>query len=140
MSDSRIRKYVKTRLPRQKRTISIFGAEGYIDGRVVKDQSNKLYRCWYCGFICNTDRDKLGDGEGFYITDDVDKPIVQNKGAGANEFPMSNLQWDVQISIDEPVTPHLAKLDSQGQPIEVMHNNTSMVTSGCPLCGCKSYK
>ena len=140
MSDSRVRKYDKRRLPRQKRTISIFGAEGYIDGRVAKDQTNIFFRCWNCGFICRTDRDQLGDGEGFYISDDVDKPIVQNKGAGANEFPMSNLQWDVQISIDVLTTPHLSKLDSQGQPMEVMHNNTSMVTSGCPLCGCRNYK
>ena len=140
MSDSRIRRYDKRRLPRQKRTIGIFGAEGYIDGRVAKDQSNKLYRCWYCGFICNTDRDRLGDGEGFYITDEIDRPTVLNRGASAYEFPMSNNGWDVTISLDVTTTPHLMKLDSQGSAMEGMHNNTTIVTSGCPLCGCKNYK
>ena len=72
MNESRYVRYDKRRLPRQKRTIPIFGAASYVDGRVVKDQSNVFYRCWNCGFPCRTDRDKLGDGEGFVVKDHAD--------------------------------------------------------------------
>lgn len=178
MSESRVRKYDRRRLPREKRAISIFGATAYIEGRVVKDQSNKFYRCWNCGFLCNTDRNKLGDGVGYHITDEVDSPAVLNKGAGDYEFPREvwreqtesltaddgttiltdplgfeifldtgfqqplppSSSWDVALSLERIDTPHLVKLDSQGDPVTVMHNHTTVVTSGCPMCGNKNYK
>jgi alpha-D-ribose 1-methylphosphonate 5-phosphate C-P lyase len=58
MNESRTKRYRPGRLPRQKRTLSIFGAASYVDGRVVKDQSDKIYRCWNCGFICNEQHQK----------------------------------------------------------------------------------
>lgn len=142
MSESRSRKYNKGRLPREKRTISIFGATSYIDGQVVKDQSGRFYKCWNCGFVCNTDRDKLGDGEGFYVTDVPDYPFVYNQGASSYEHPCdpNTARWDTTISVDTITTPHMMKLDSQGNPVTVIHNNISIITSGCPHCGCKNYR
>jgi hypothetical protein len=159
MTESRYIRYDKRRLPRQKRTIPIHGAVSYVDGRPVKDQSNVFFRCWNCGFICRTDRDKLGDGEGFVIEDQADvltgsqtvitggtaatnteQFSVLNMGASAYEFPQGNALQDVSCSLEDNKTIHLMQLDSEGNPFTVMHNFSTKVTSGCPFCGCRQYK
>ena len=138
MTDSRLIKYDKRRLPTQKRTISIFGAMSYIDGRSVKDQSGKLFRCWNCGFVCNTDRDKLGDGEGFYITDKVDDYLGADT---AYQYPCSDApKRSALINVTTVSTIRLMQLDTNGDPIPVMHSQTQVVTSGCPMCGNRNYK
>jgi hypothetical protein len=140
MTDSRYVRYDKRRLPREKRVIKLFGATSYIAGKVVKDQSNTLYRCWNCGFVCHSDRDKLGDGVGYVVKDEPDLPAVLNMGAGAYEFPGENANQDVAISLETGNTLHLMNLDSNGDPMTVRHNFTSTISSGCPFCGCRQYK
>ena len=140
MSESRTKHFDKRRLPRQKRTISVFGAVSYDQsGRAVKDQSDKLFRCWNCGFLCNTDRDKLGDGVGYTIKDQPDI-LPLSLGSGAFQYPGSNAQWDVTLSLEDMHTVHLMQLDSDGNPMTVMHNFSQVVFAGCPLCGCMNYK
>jgi len=140
MAESRYRKYDTRRLPKEKRTISLFGATSYINGRVVKDQSNVFYRCWNCGFVCRTDRDQLGNGEGFYITDEADK-YSYNQGAAAFQYPCSNAsEQAIQIVVRTPSTVMMMQLDDLGKPVTIEHNNIQVVTSGCPACGCRQYK
>ncbi len=142
MNQSRFIHYDKRRLPREKRTISVFGAVSYIDGRPEKDQSNKLFRCWNCGFICNElhNNIKTGDGEGYYITDKPDTPSILNIGASAYEFPESDNTRDVSIGIERTSTAYLMMEDCMEEPVTVIHNNDSVVTSGCPFCGTKQYR
>jgi len=140
MNESRYRQYDTRRLPREKRIIRIFGAVSYVSGRPVKDQSNKMYRCWNCGFICNTDRDKIGDGVGYVVKDEADKPAVLNLGAASHEFPNSDNSRDVKLCLDTIHDFHLVALDSVGDLVTVMHGFSSNIRSGCPMCGCKQYK
>jgi hypothetical protein len=140
MNQSRYTRYDKRRLPVQKRTIPIFGAASYIDGRVVKDQSDTFFRCWNCGFICRTDRDKLGNGVGYVVKDQADVPSYLNLGASAFEFPGSDNGRDVRLAVEDGATMNLMQLDSDGNPVTVMHNFYSKVTSGCPFCGTRQYK
>lgn len=55
----RRRKNYRSRLRKESRTIPLYGdadrGNGLDDGR--------YYRCWNCGFVCNIDRDALGDSE-----------------------------------------------------------------------------
>jgi hypothetical protein len=140
MNQSRLIHYNRSRLPRQKRTIRLFGATAYIDGRVVDDQSDRIFKCWNCGFICDTSKNKLGDGVGFTVQDKVDKTPF-DMAAAANRYPCSNAsEMAMTISMEEISTPLLMKLDTEGNPVTVMHNLTQVVTSGCPLCGSKAYK
>ena len=142
MNQSRNIHYNKRRLPRQKRTISIFGAVSYIDGRPVKDQSDKLFKCWNCGFICNElhDNIKTGDGNGYYIIDKPDGPSVLNIGGSAHEFPESNDVMDVLIKTETTSTAYMIQEDCNNEPVTVMHNLDSVVTSGCPFCGTRQYR
>ena len=139
-NESRYRQYDLRRLPKEKRTRRIWGAASYIGGRVVGDQSDNLYRCWNCGFVCNSDRDKTGDGVGYKVTDEVDQPVALNLGGSAHEFPNSDNTRDVKLCFDTIHDIHLVALDSAGDLQTVVHNNTQVVTSGCPLCGSRNYK
>lgn len=139
MNQSRTKRYRPGRVPREKRARPIFGAVSYIDGRTVQDQSDNLFRCWNCGFVCNTNVHKLGDGEGFRIVDQVENSPY-NMGASSQTYPCSHAgSFDMMITVETVSTPLLMKLDGQGNPIQAMHNLT-MVSPGCPLCGTENYK
>jgi hypothetical protein len=139
MNESRSCHYFKARLPKRNRTINVFGAVSYVDGRATKDQSDKLFKCWNCGFICDTGRDRLGDGVGFTIVDKVDlRPY--SAGASNIQSPCSNGLLDTIITVDMVDTPHLMKMDADGMTVAVIHNLSQDVNSGCPLCGCMNYK
>lgn len=64
MSDlSRHSSYSIRRLPKQKRTLPIYGE---------REDTGKWYHCWNCGFVCNIDRDRLatvsvGSGSGVVV-------------------------------------------------------------------------
>ena len=46
-----------SRLPKDSKTIPIYGHPERGDGQ----DSGRYYRCWNCGFVCDTQRDALGD-------------------------------------------------------------------------------
>ena len=141
MNESRLKHFDKRRLPRQKRTIRIFGAVAYDQsGRAVKDQSDKLFKCWNCGMICNEQHPniKLGDGVGYTITDAAEV-LTQDTNASSIEFPMENGLNAVTIRLMNPCI-RMMKLDSMGNPVTVRHNQSQIVKEGCPLCGTMAYR
>ena len=92
--------------------------------------------------MCNElhDNIKIGDGNGYYITDKPDGPSVLNMGISAHEYPESNDVRDVSIKIETVSTAYMMQSDCNEEPVTVMHNNYSVVTSGCPLCGTRQYR
>lgn len=57
MSDSsRHSAYSVKRLPRQKRSLRVYGE---------REDAGKWYRCWNCGFINNIERNTLLDSNGY---------------------------------------------------------------------------
>ena len=67
-------------LPKRSRTIPLFG---------TGDDAGKYYRCWNCGFICNAERDTLGDGNSYGGDNHTDfanlcgGPVTHNYGGKA---------------------------------------------------------
>jgi hypothetical protein len=47
------------RLKRESKTIPIPGHKDYGDG----EDDGRYFHCWYCGFVCNKERDELGGPE-----------------------------------------------------------------------------
>jgi rubrerythrin len=45
--------YSERKLPRQKRSLPIYGE---------REDANKYWHCWNCGFVCNIQRDTLDTG------------------------------------------------------------------------------
>lgn len=114
-------KYDKRRLPIEKRTIPM-PASGTHDG--------KWFRCWNCGFPCFTDRDKLGDGKSYAVTEVVD----------ASPSSLTGDKRDSTISFDFFQSgTHLMQLDLIGDTVPAERLFTQQVVMGCPMCGC-NYK
>ena len=127
MSDSRFIHYNRRRLPKEKRSIPVWGAD-LPDAK----QSGLLWKCWNCGFVCNIKRDELGDGVGYIVTDEV---RIKNPRLGTGD------KKDLSLSIDlYQAGAHLIQLDSNGDPVTIQRHMTQKVFAGCPRCGCKNYK
>lgn len=123
MSISRYFKIRKNRIPKRKRTIAKPGAES---------DTGKYFKCWNCGFTCNTDRDVFGD-------------------SGSNESPLSFkivptvptssiFGQSSQLVLDSGEGV-LMKLDATGAVARTdKHNYAPLITIGCPLCGTLNWK
>ena len=131
MSQSRYIHYDRRTLPKRKRRIPVWGAETH-----TIDQSGKLFRCWNCGFICNTDRDELGDGVGYRVIDEVEDGDGTAMGAHIGAAYRANF---IALSIGTESDIYSFSLNSDGDPVMVEHNHTQQVSSGCPMCGCRQY-
>jgi hypothetical protein len=113
--------HVQQRLPKRKRTIPLPGD---------LEDSGRYYRCWYCGFINNVQRNQVGDGDG--VTQ-LDAPEIAMGGWGMDD-PLS-----LAIILDDMFT--LLQNRPDGNPItNYRHNNYPQIIGGCSLCGCKNYR
>jgi hypothetical protein len=152
MNTSRLYRKHITNLPRQKRTIKKWGALAYKNGMPSTDESDKLYKCWNCGFSCNElfPNVRLGDGPGFYVTNKCSQAGGKNIGYSTwMKYPGKSPERSVNIDIKTVSTKYLitkgmewrylpATMQGGYSPID--HNLTQVVTSGCPMCGCRNYR
>lgn len=111
--------YKSRTLPKESHTIPLEGNKDRGDGLDYK----RWYRCWNCGWICDIDRDALGDGEslsgeGYADATAFTDPSIDNMGVLGGE--------DAVISLE---------LGADGQPKEILHHLQSVISSGCPFCG-----
>lgn len=104
------------RPPKKKRTIKIDGSG---------QDDDKWYRCWYCGFPNNIDRNALGDGEG------IDYPIGQllnDTGRGQGAY--------VGYSGSVVLIPDVSTL-----PVfDEQHEVVGEAVAGCSFCGSLNYR
>jgi len=105
------------------RTISLYGDPIRGDGL----DAGKWFKCWWCGFTCNKDRDALGDSQsrsGVVHEDYAQKPDYDSRDVTATQALMLS---EPQIMI--------AETDSEGDPKKVKNAIwVSRKSSGCPLC------
>lgn len=97
------------------------------------DDAGKYYRCWYCGFVCNVDRDALGDaetGSGEYHIDFAGR----SDGSGDSSSPLNTL------ALMDGHDVVLLELDSTGTPKTIYHEFQPKPSSGCPSCGSKNWR
>jgi hypothetical protein len=104
--------YSRSRIPRQKRTIPIYGE---------KEDANKWFRCWNCGYICNSERDQLDTSE-----------------YGRAGITYSDTASTGTVLADDPYTGYwvlggVFVFNSTGGAYPV-------VTGGCPFCGTKNWR
>ncbi len=130
----------KQRRPRDSRSIPLWDET---------EQGNGVYyECWWCGFTCNDTRDILGgeaENDGKTQTG-ITNPIAQGQhGIGSVSDNTSELKLGGQLSVlimvngdMEGLTP-LIRSDSDGNPVEPVHQFSTSTAGGCPLCGCKNY-
>jgi hypothetical protein len=123
MSTTRNRYSVQTRhhLPRRKHRIPIRGD---------LEDANRYFRCWYCGFTCDSDRDVVGDGDGVI---QLDTPEISMGGFCEGD------KLAITVVLDDFLT--ILENGPDGNPItHYEHNQFPRVISGCPNCGSLNYK
>lgn len=118
--------YRKRKLPKDSRTIPLPGAKDRGNG----EDFGTYFRCWNCGWICNLNRDSLGDSQGGsgegYLDNGSD-----NMSGSAGAFSVMEEIGNESISLE---------LAADGTPKNIAHVFESVISGGCPLCGSKNWK
>ena len=117
------KKPTKYRLPKQAKSLP---------KRAKGEEAGKIFRCWNCGYTCDTDRDDdSGSSAGDNHTD------VSTPALGYNE----NGVEDLMIVLDEFSFYHtILELGADGEPKTIVHDHLTNVTKGCPFCGTTNYR
>lgn len=115
---NKVRVNHRSRKPRKEsRTIPLWGTPERGDGL----DSGKYYKCWNCGFICNTDRDALGDAqsvsdisyESYDLLDEYGDSVADTGGCKHTIFEGEGYTTVRYIPV---------------------------VNSGCPMCGTLNWR
>jgi len=124
-TNNRYGTYKQSGTPRQKRTIRIPGS---------LEDSNKYYRCWNCGVICNIERETLDTGEHSTAGINVkDAPEISPSPV------LSDDRLAMTIYLDDPFT--ILENGPDGNPItDYRHNQYPQSIGGCWFCGTKNWK
>lgn len=123
---SRHVRYSQRKLRGDKRTLPQYGE---------RDDSGKYYRCWNCGFMCDSERDSLGgpdEGSGLSHTD------FSSASHGSQDTSDSLNSVIVLGGINHS---HVAmELDSDGNTKSVKHDFQSVSGVGCPFCSSLNWR
>lgn len=113
LNGSRHVRYSQRRLRGEKRTLPMYG-EG--------DDRGKYFRCWNCGFICNIDRDALGDGDG-------------------RSYAEFAVETEELYPADNGGPPLAAVMKGINEYHTILERDGYQVGgTGCPLCHTKNWK
>jgi len=126
----------KTR--KESRTIPVIG-----DG----DDAGKYYRCWNCGFICDADRDALGDSDSRSGVTQIDYvkeyPSASGIGGGTEGWSADGQVPLQLLTVSGGAMGRMVTLENEddGTPKALNHHVFKpKVDSGCPFCGSKNWR
>ncbi len=116
----------KRKLRRESRTLPIFGKG---------DDAGRYFHCWHCGFVCDVERDALGDSDsssGVNHTDGLN-PVGDN-APGDSAGNHATLGGDVGHY-------HVAaRIGADDDPKSVERVYTPDISMGCPFCGSTNWR
>lgn len=121
-------KYHRNRVPRKKRALQIYGEGG---------DTGKWYKCWYCGFINNIDRNQVADE--FTAENGSQSLVLEYDGFSPNTFGMEDARYTV-LTIDNAQSVSLMELDGAGDIKPIYAPRYPNVTRGCSFCGSTNYR
>ena len=116
----------KRSLKKRSRTLPVFGRG---------DDAGRYYRCWNCGFVCDVERDELGDADSTAGDDHTD---INNL---ANANPYTNNAAN-HISLRTCVGHQYVamRIGADGEPKTIVHLHTTDISRGCPFCGSTNWR
>lgn len=118
------KRYRRVRLKKESRTIRYPGV-----GKGQPGQGGNLYKCWYCGFICDDKRDPVDDGSSRWTV------TYENAIDVASGFEISKAMMG---GMDEYLL--LPKAQSNGDPRVVAHTFNPTGGGGCPNCHIPNWR
>lgn len=119
-------RYRNPRISKDSRIIPIYGSSVKGDGT----DADRFYKCWNCGFICDTQQDALGDANsrsGVAIFDNIESPDRYGSG---NLASLATLGGSISVMENG--------IDSQ--PKAIRHSQISKSGTGCPLCHTRNWR
>jgi hypothetical protein len=118
----------KKPLPKRSRTWPVFGRG---------DDAGRYFRCWNCGFVCDSKRDQLGGANSAGGDNHQDAALQAGASyrAGIGLRPVGTL--DV---IDHYQTALKATYPGSNEAKAVYHHHKTNITAGCPFCGSTNYR
>ena len=124
MADYR-RPHQKT-IPKRSRTRPVKGRWG---------DKGRYFRCWNCGFVCDSKRDELGDADSNAGDDHTDFHSL----AQAN--PQSNGPDKIICLGGDIGHYHVAmEIGADSETKTIVHDYKSDVSRGCPFCGTTNWR
>ena len=123
---SRYIRYVKQKVPKQRKTIRMPGAG---QGDRTKDDSGIWIRCWNCGFPINTTTTNLNtDADGVQCVDfPYEEPTKTRRGT--TDYTTATLDSLDMVGVALQTGP-------DGNPITGYYTPRKVdIVSGCPFCG-----
>lgn len=117
-----------SRIPKDSRRIPLYGDPIRGDGQ----DYGKWYRCWNCGFICNINRDALGDSQS---RDGVVHTVYAQQPDPGVTKPQATLGGALGV---HSVSEYGADGTAKGVRNAIMVSSSA--SSGCPFCGSLNWK
>ncbi len=121
------------RMARQARTIPIYGNPDRGDGL----DAGVYFRCWNCGFICNTARDDLGDSQsvgGDYPEEAIRGSLGEWEGDQEMRSRLATLGGPIHAF-------PIIELGPDGVTAKTIYQTfNATVVGGCPFCGTRNYR
>jgi hypothetical protein len=116
------------------------------------EDAGKWFKCWTCGFICNSERDSLGGAESMHgmSSEFYYEYYPQSEGAYRGVSASSNyLHEEGETSDGTVALATLAVLRGKyrtsavgmdGNPIQTKLTYAARPERGCPLCGSTNWR
>jgi len=122
------------KIPKESRTLPVYGHPIRGDGL----DHAKWYRCWNCGWLCNSDRDALGDSQSRSGVSHKDYAQQPDPGYSYPEGEAGISKKNQTAVLGDALMAGESEHD--GSPKSV--KNAIMVSSprGCPLCGTLNWR
>lgn len=116
----------KRALRKESRTLPIYGKG---------DDEGKYFHCWNCGFVCDKDRDELGDSDSSsgLAHKDALQPVGEfaPNGKAANEACLGGSTGHYHVA---------ALIGADSDPKTVNHVYEPDISYGCPFCGSTNWR
>lgn len=134
------------------RTRPVRYEDNYTESNGVDDRGDtgKYFRCWNCGFICNAERDELGDEDtkaaiSFQIFDQEYSSDNNNTSDGSTRQIGDIIHGHndgiplLQMLVIR--TGHVIhQADAAGDAVTIKSNWEPVITGGCPFCGTRNWR
>ena len=118
------------------------------------EDSGRYFRCWNCGFVCDSWRDELGGSDDRAGTGEELSPITIDLPGPTYSIDINEAQGKLVIQgiavLERPDITADIIIDENGEPavdengeVALGSDNlylwTPLISRGCPLCGTLNY-
>ena len=99
------------------------------------EDAGRYFRCWNCGFVCDSKRDALGGSDSAGGDNHKDFALQTGSNYRAGIGPRNIGTLDVRLHYQVAI-----RIDANTDADAVYHHHKTNITSGCPFCGSTNWR